>query len=68
MTTRRQIYGGETLAQKEMTRSGASPTGQEKTTSDPNSKPSDPLTGWFNLAKPSRNRQTRRGWQKGGRK
>jgi hypothetical protein len=28
----------------------------------------DPLIGWFNLAKPSRDRQQKRGWQKGGRK
>ena len=25
---------------------------------------SDPLIGWFNLAKPSRNRQTKRGWKR----
>jgi hypothetical protein len=29
---------------------------------------SDPLKGWFDLAKPSRERQQKRGWQKGGRK
>jgi hypothetical protein len=28
----------------------------------------DPLIGWFNLAKPSRDRQQKRGWQKWGRK
>ena len=28
----------------------------------------DPLIGWFNLAKPSRNRQPKRGWQRGARK
>jgi len=28
----------------------------------------DPLLGWFNLAKPSRNRQQKRGWQRGARK
>ena len=28
----------------------------------------DPLIGWFNLAKPSRNRQQKRGWQRGARK
>jgi hypothetical protein len=28
----------------------------------------DPLVGWFNLVKPSRNRQMKRGWQRGGRK
>jgi hypothetical protein len=27
----------------------------------------DPLIGWFNLAKPSRNRQQKRGWQRGQR-
>ena len=25
----------------------------------------DPLIGWFKLAKPSRNRQQKRGWQRG---
>ena len=25
---------------------------------------SDPLIGWFNLAKPSRNRQQKRGWKR----
>jgi hypothetical protein len=31
----------------------------------------DPLKGWFSLAsnvKPSRNRQQKRGWQRGGRR
>ena len=28
----------------------------------------DPLKGWFDLAKPSRNRQQKRGWQRGARK
>ncbi len=26
----------------------------------------DPFLGWFDLAKPSRIRQQKRGWQKGG--
>lgn len=39
-----------------------------KTTHSPNHTASDPLTGWFNLAKPARNRQQKRSWQKGGRK
>ena len=26
---------------------------------------SDPLQGWFNLAKPSRNRQQKRSWKRG---
>ena len=26
---------------------------------------SDPLIGWFNLAKPSRNRQPKRSWKRG---
>ena len=26
---------------------------------------SDPLQGWFNLAKPSRNRQQKRNWKRG---
>jgi hypothetical protein len=28
----------------------------------------DPLIGWFNLAKPSRNRQQKRGWQRRARR
>jgi hypothetical protein len=28
----------------------------------------DPLIGWFNLAKPSRTRQQKRGWQRGARR
>ena len=27
----------------------------------------EPLTAWFSLVKPSRNRQPKRSWQKGGR-
>ena len=39
-----------------------------KTTFDSrNNTGTDPLIGWFNLAKPSRNRQQKRGWQKGRR-
>ncbi len=36
-----------------------------------NSTANDPLKGWFSLAanvKPSRNRQQKRGWQRGGRR
>lgn len=39
-----------------------------KTTDSRNSTGSDPLLGRFNLAKPSRNRQQKRGWQRGVRK
>lgn len=28
----------------------------------------DPFSGWFDLAKPSRNRPPKRGWQKGARR
>lgn len=36
-----------------------------KTTFDScNHTGSDPLIGWFNLAKPSRNRQQKRGWKR----
>ena len=36
-----------------------------KTTFDSrNHTGSDSLTGWFNLAKPSRNRQQKRGWKR----
>ena len=39
-----------------------------KTTDSHNHTGSDPLIGRFNLAKPSRNRQQKRGWQRGARK
>jgi len=39
-----------------------------KTTDSRNRTVTDPLIGWFNLAKPSRNRQQKRGWQRGARK
>lgn len=38
-----------------------------KTTDSRNHTGNDPLIGWFNLAKPSRNRQQKRGWQRGRR-
>jgi len=38
-----------------------------KTTDSRNHTGTDPLIGWFNLAKPSRNRQQKRGWQRGRR-
>ncbi len=39
-----------------------------KTTDSRNSTATDPLIGWFNLSKPSRNHQQKRGWQRGARK
>ncbi|MDP1527503.1 MAG: hypothetical protein Q8M20_16985 [Rhodocyclaceae bacterium] len=40
-----------------------------KTTDSRNHTESDPLAGWFSLAKSSRaNRQQKRGWQRGARK
>lgn len=39
-----------------------------KTADSHNHTGTDPLIGWFNLAKPSRNRQQKRGWQRGARK
>lgn len=39
-----------------------------KTADSRNHTAADPLIGWFNLAKPSRNRQQKRGWQRGARK
>ena len=36
-----------------------------KTADSRNHTAADPLIGWFNLAKPSRNRQQKRGWQRG---
>lgn len=38
-----------------------------KTTDSRNHTATDPLIGWFNLAKPARNRQAKRGWQRGRR-
>ena len=35
-----------------------------KTTDSPNHTGSDPLIGWFNIAKPSRSRQQKRGWKR----
>lgn len=35
-----------------------------KTTDSRNHTGSDPLIGWFNLAKPSRKRQQKRGWKR----
>ena len=43
---------------------GATPS----TTDTYNHTATDPLIGWFNLAKPSRDRQQKRGWQRGTRK
>lgn len=53
---------------KEKARTDANGAGQQEKTSNRNSIPSGPLQGWFNLAKPSRNRQQQRGCQKGARK
>ena len=39
-----------------------------KITNSHNHTESDLLIGWFNLAKASRNRQQKRGWQRGARK
>lgn len=39
-----------------------------KTADSRNHTGTDPLIGWINLAKPSRNRQQKRGWQRGARK
>ena len=38
-----------------------------KTADSRNHTALDPLTGWFNLAKPSRNRQQKCGWKRGRR-
>ena len=40
----------------------------QKTSDSRNDSGFDPLLDWFNLAKPSRNRQQKRGWQKGARR
>jgi len=39
-----------------------------KTTDSRNHTGTYPLIGWFNLAKPSRSRQQKRSWQRGGRR
>ncbi len=39
-----------------------------KTTDSQNYKGMDSMIGWVNLAKPLRNRQQKRGWQRGTRK
>ncbi len=39
-----------------------------KTADSRNHTGTDPLIGWFNLAKPSRTRQQKRGWQRGARR
>jgi len=51
-------------------RNGGNRAGRESTTKNdtPNHIVFDPLLGWFNLAKPSRNRQQKRGWQRGARR
>jgi hypothetical protein len=51
-------------------RNGGNRAGQKATTKTdtPDHTATDPLIGWFNLAKPSRNRQQKRGWQRGARK
>ena len=36
-----------------------------KTSDTRNHTGTDPLIGWFSLAKPSRNRQQKRGWKRG---
>lgn len=36
-----------------------------KNTHSRNHTATDPLTGWFDLAKPSRNRQQKRSWKRG---
>lgn len=39
-----------------------------KTTDSRNHTEIDPLIGWFNLGKPSRDRQKKRGWLRGARR
>lgn len=38
-------------------------TASKSTSGSRNHNRADPLTGWFSLAKPSRNRQQKRGWK-----
>ena len=40
------------------------PDATPKTTDSRNHTGSDPLIGWFNIAKPSRSRQQKRGWKR----
>ena len=53
------------MTTKEKARTDANGAGQQGRTSKPDSIPADPLQGWFNLAKPSRDRQPKRSWKRG---
>lgn len=49
--------------QKKAARAGTR-TASKNTFDSRNHTGSDPLIGWFNLAKPSRSRQQKRGWKR----
>ena len=53
------------MTTKEKARSGGDRASQQGRTSNRDSIPLDPLQGWFNLAKPSRDRQPKRSWKRG---
>ncbi len=57
------------MTKKHKPRNGGNRAGQKATTKTdtPDHTGTDPLIGWFNLAKPSCNHQQKRGWQKGRR-
>ncbi len=57
---------GATMTTKTKGRAGWHQATPKTTDSQKHSTP-DPLIGWFNFANPSRNRNQKRGWQKGAR-
>lgn len=62
-----RLHQGRAMTRKTKGRDrwhGATP----KTSDSRNHTVADPLAGWFNLAKPSRNRQQKREWLRGARR
>ena len=56
------------MPKRDKGRRGAANVGADQTKSETKHTTPDPLVGWFNLAKPSRARQQKRGWQKGAKR
>ena len=55
------------MTTKEKARNGGDRASQQGRTSNRDSIPFEPQQGWFNLAKPSRDRQQKRGWKRNNR-
>lgn len=53
------------MADKKKPHTAGTGTASKHTFDSRNHTGVDPLLGWNNLAKPSRNRQQKRGWQRG---